>query len=215
MDVSDLWEPDCVNIPGAGLFRSTDRHWMNPSKKREDCLEEMQQRTQRRPLVPSCDLTFSRDLGFVSIQKLLENPRGPERPDIHEYASVFGYPVIRAARRQHLDQLRELVARGDRLDVSGGRCGLTPLTACISGWETKGVSGVHSKREVAEYLLEQCPQLATMSDKFGRDALRYIQNMLDDARDETHGDDRQEELAFFVGLVKRYRHYTRVEDSNE
>ena len=215
MDVSDLWEPDCVNIPGAGFFRSTDRHWMNPSKMREDCLEELQQRTERRPLVPSCDLTFARDMGFVTIQKLLENPRGPEKPEIHEYASICGYPVIRAARRQQLDQLRELVARGDRLDVSGGRCGLTPLTACIGGWETKGVAGVHSKREVAEYLLEQCPQLATMTDKFGRDALRYIENMQDDARDEIHGEGRREELAFFFVLVDRHRQYTRGEHNKE
>lgn len=199
-DLIDICEREIVDAGPTGEYRCMDRRWMAPSPGEDRMEEVLIGNPDQPPIRPKCDIAFAKQNGFLTIQRLLENPTKMDEysTDIHaqQYATYFGFPVIRAAMRQLLDELRSLVAQGAKLDVCAGRMGYTPLTACFEGWDARGVAGVYSKLEVAEFLLEQCPELATKTNLHNEAPLQILRRSIHVTA---------EEKPALIALIEKYQ----------
>lgn len=162
--VADLVELDIddeVEFKRTPTAHTHNQVWPNTATERSIIYRDLKPLTARTPHIPSSPIQFATDNGLLTMAGLLRNPEsgwnGRDRPRPAE--------IIKAARRQRLDELRAMSAAGARFDFTYS--GHTPLTACLSGWTVRGIPGCFTMKQVAEFLVSQCPGITITATSEG------------------------------------------------
>ena len=162
--VADLVELDIddeVEFKRTPTAHTHNQVWPNTATERSIIYRDLKPLTARTPHIPSSPIQFATDNGLLTMAGLLRNPEsgwnGRDRPRPAE--------IIKAARRQRLDELRAMSAAGAQFDFTYS--GHTPLTACLSGWTVRGIPGCFTMKQVAAFLVSQCPGITITATSEG------------------------------------------------